>query len=227
MQIRPSAERGHANHGWLDSRHSFSFASYHDPQHMGFGRLRVINQDQVLPSKGFGTHPHRDMEILSYVISGALEHRDTLGTGGVIRRGEIQLMSAGSGISHSEFNHSATEPVEFLQIWLLPTTRGGEPSYQQQDLGLQPGLRLMVSPDGRLDSLRIGSDVEVWRALLSEGEQSQLPMRRGRAWVQVIAGPLKVNGQVLQSGDGLALDDIYALDLHALATAEALIFDLE
>jgi redox-sensitive bicupin YhaK (pirin superfamily) len=228
MEIRRSAERGHANHGWLDSHHTFSFASYHDPRFMGFSHLRVINQDQVSPGAGFGTHPHRNMEIVSYVISGALEHKDTLGTGSIIRPGDVQLMSAGAGISHSEFNHSKTEPVRFLQIWLLPSEAGGQASYQQAHYAPQPGLTLVVSPEGRDGSLRVKQNTDLWRLLLDEGASAHLPLRRARAWVQVVTGTLDVNGARLYPGDGLAITDTAALDLSAQQGAvEALIFDLQ
>lgn len=227
MEIRRSDARGHADHGWLESHHTFSFASYRDPRFMGFGPLRVINQDRVQPGTGFGTHPHRDMEIVSYVLSGALEHGDTLGTGSVIRPGEVQLMSAGSGIAHSEQNHSAEQPVEFLQIWILPREGGGQPSYQQRDFGQEPGLRLVVSPDGRDGSLTIKQDAALWRALLEPGQRLDHPIQRSRAWVQLVRGTLEVNGVRLQPGDGLSLQSEASLALSAPeGDVEALIFDL-
>lgn len=227
--IRRSTDRGHADHGWLDSRHTFSFADYHDPRFMGLSRLRVINQDVVQPARGFGTHPHRDMEILSYVVRGELKHEDTLGTGSVIRPGEVQLMSAGSGIAHSELNPSASSEVEFLQIWLTPSTAGGQPSYQQRDFGSEDGLVLVVSPDGRDDSLTVKQDVDVWRLLQAPDERSTLPMARPYSWVQVVRGQLAVNGALLGPGDGLAIEAAATLELVTPpdgARAEALIFDL-
>jgi redox-sensitive bicupin YhaK (pirin superfamily) len=228
MEIRRSDARGHADHGWLDSRHTFSFASYHDPRYMGFGHLRVINQDQVEPGRGFGTHPHRNMEIISYVVKGALEHRDTLGTGSLIRPGEVQLMSAGAGISHSEYNASKTDTVEFLQIWVLPSEAGGTPSYQQADFGQTPGLRLVVSPDGRDGSLRIKQKTDLWRLLAAQGEATTLPITRARAWVQVVHGVLDVEGVRLYPGDGLSIIERPQLSLLAHeGPVEALIFDLQ
>lgn len=226
MVIRRSRDRGQADHGWLQSKHSFSFANYYDPHHMGFGHLRVINQDVVAPGQGFGTHPHRNMEIISYVVRGALEHKDTLGTGSVIRPGEVQLMSAGRGIAHSEFNASTSDEVEFLQIWILPRESGGEPGYQQTDFGSAPGLTLVVSPDGREGSLRIKQRMELYRLLLTQGSTSWTPSR-ARAWVQVVRGELLVDGVLLQPGDGLQID---ATQTHALSTdgdVEALLFDLQ
>jgi redox-sensitive bicupin YhaK (pirin superfamily) len=224
ITIRRSAERGHADHGWLDSRHTFSFAGYHDPAHMGFGPLRVINQDVVAPGRGFGAHPHQSMEILSYVISGALGHRDSTGAAGVIRPGEVQRMSAGSGVRHSEMNGSADEPVMFLQIWLLPSRAGGAPSYAQADFGRDPGLRLVVSPSGRDGSLSVGQDVDVWRWL--DAPRAALPLRHRRAWIQVIRGQIDAHGALLGPGDAAALTDVDALDLRAEGDVEALLFDL-
>jgi len=228
MEIRRSAARGHANHGWLDSRHTFSFAGYRDPRFMGFGHLRVINEDRMAPGRGFGTHPHRNMEIISYVVSGGLAHRDTIGNGSTIRPGEVQLMSAGRGIAHSELNASEDTPVEFLQIWVLPAKTGGPPSYQQRDFADAPGLRLVVSPDGRNDSLRIQQDMELWRLLLPQDTRDAYTLSRRRAWVQVVRGTLDVNGARLFAGDGLAITDVDQLTLHATSgDVEALIFDLQ
>jgi len=227
LTIRPSAQRGLADHDWLRSRHSFSFAHYHDRRHMGFGHLRVINQDVVAPGRGFGTHPHRDMEIISYVLRGALEHRDTLGTGSVIRPGEVQLMSAGSGIAHSEYNASASEPVEFLQIWVQPSERGGPPSYAQAAFDTSTlGLRCVVSPDGRDGSLVARQDFCLYRVLLPHGESLDVPLERSRSWVQLVAGELVVNGAGLRAGDGLAVEGASSLSLTASAAVEALVFDL-
>lgn len=228
MAIRRAGERGHAQHGWLDSWHTFSFAGYHDPRFMGFGHLRVINQDRVAAGAGFPAHPHRNMEIVTYVIEGALAHRDTLGTGSVIRPGEVQRMTAGRGIAHSEMNGSKTDPVHFLQIWILPAAGNTEPGYDQRDFGLadDDGLRLVVSPDGRDGSLSIGQDVDIHRALLLEGAAASLPLRHDRAWVQVIRGPLEVQGALLQPGDGLAVVGATSLALKAHGAVEALLFDL-
>jgi redox-sensitive bicupin YhaK (pirin superfamily) len=224
--VRRSDARGHARHGWLDSRHTFSFADYHDPAHMGFSDLRVINEDRVAPGRGFGTHPHRDMEIVSYVVSGELGHRDTLGTGSVIRPGEVQRMSAGSGIAHSEMNPSPDAQVHFLQIWLLPARRGAPPSYAQADFGRDPGMRLVCSPDGRDGSLSLGQDVDLWRVLWPAGQSAAWSPRRPRAWVQVVRGPLAVGDVVLEPGDGAAITGEAALELRAVGEVEALIFDL-
>ncbi|MCB9699654.1 MAG: pirin family protein [Alphaproteobacteria bacterium] len=226
IAVRPAAQRGHADHGWLDSHHTFSFASYHDPRHMGFSDLRVINEDRVAPGAGFGRHPHRDMEIVSYVVSGALSHQDTLGNGSTIRPGEVQRMSAGTGLFHSEMNGSKTEPVHFLQIWLLPDRAGRTPGYAQRDFGLEPGLRLVASPDGREGSLDLGQDTDLWRALLPEGEAATVSLRHRRAWVQVVRGELEVAGTTLGPGDGAALHDVTELPLRATTEVEALIFDL-
>jgi quercetin 2,3-dioxygenase len=226
IDIRKANDRGDADHGWLKSRHTFSFGGYHDPRHMGFGALRVINEDRVQPSRGFGTHPHRDMEIVSYVVSGELGHRDTIGTGSVIRPGEVQLMSAGSGIAHSEMNPSPTTPVHFLQIWLIPERNGTAPRYDQRDFGRDPGLRLVASPDGRDGSLRIGQDVDLHRALLPAGETANVALRHRRAWVQVIRGTLDVDGTALSAGDAAAVTDATALALRADSEVEALVFDL-
>jgi redox-sensitive bicupin YhaK (pirin superfamily) len=227
MHIRRSADRGHADHGWLDTRHSFSFANYYDPRFMGFSHLRVINQDVVAPGRGFGAHPHRNMEIISYVLRGGLEHRDTLGTGSVIRPGEVQLMSAGRGIAHSEFNASKADPVEFLQIWILPREAGGQPRYAQAAFDLaETGLRLVVSPDGRDGSLTIGQDMDLYRLLLPEGGTAAHTLQRKRAWVQLIRGELVVNGAGLFPGDGLAVEAADTLQLVGTGDVEALVFDL-
>ncbi|MBL8485031.1 MAG: pirin family protein, partial [Rhodocyclaceae bacterium] len=183
MEVRKAADRGIAEHGWLSSRHSFSFAGYYDPRHTGFSDLRVINDDRVAPDKGFGTHPHRDMEILSYVLDGALAHRDTLGNGSVMRPGDVQLMSAGSGIAHSEFNHSRQEPVHFLQIWIYPAQDGGKPGYQQTHIPAEQKrgrLRLILSPDGSDGSLTLRQDARVYAGLFDAGEQAALELGAGR-----------------------------------------------
>ncbi len=227
MEIRRSNDRGRADHGWLDTRHTFSFAGYMDPRFMGFSHLRVINQDRVTAGRGFGTHPHRNMEIISYVVSGALEHKDTIGTGSVIRPGDVQLMSAGSGIAHSEFNHSQTDPVEFLQIWILPAEGGGEAGYQQHHFGREQGLTHVVSPDGSNDTLRVKQDMDLYKLVLAEGTEAVHALKRRRAWVQVIHGTLDANGALLQPGDGLAVVDDPELRLKSVeGEVEALVFDL-
>ena len=230
LTLRRSNDRGHAQHGWLDSRHTFSFADYHDPAHMGFRALRVINEDRVDPAMGFGTHPHRDMEILSYVLEGGLAHKDSLGTGSIIRPGDVQRMSAGTGVTHSEFNASTTEPVHFLQIWLLPEQRGLEPSYEQKHFAVDQRrgrLQLVASRDGREGSLTVHQDVAVYDALLSAKERAELSLGKGRhAWVQVARGSVKVNGETLVAGDGAALSAEPGLALEGLEEAEVLVFDL-
>lgn len=228
MHLRKSRQRGQADHGWLHSQHTFSFARFYDPQHMGFGHLRVINQDVVAPGRGFGTHPHRDMEILSYVVRGGLEHKDTLGTGSVIRPGDVQLMSAGTGIAHSEFNASAQDEVEFLQIWILPNQIGGAPGYQQRAFDPDArGLTHVVSPDGAGSSLRIKQDMDLYRLLLDDGAQARHPLARDRGWVQLVRGDLEVNGVALQPGDGLAVEGGGELAFTARGAVEALVFDLQ
>lgn len=228
--IRRSDDRGHANHGWLDSRHTFSFASYHNPREMGFGALRVINEDRVAPGQGFGTHPHRDMEIISYVVDGALEHRDSMGTGSVIRPGDVQAMSAGTGVAHSEFNASREAPVHFLQIWIEPAVRGVTPSYQQKTYTADDKrgrLRLVVSPDGAEDSVRIHQDARVYAALLDGDELVTLPLAvERRAYVQVVRGDLELNGRKLAQGDGAKVLAEPYLVLANGNDAEVLVFDL-
>jgi quercetin 2,3-dioxygenase len=232
ITIRPAAERGHFDHGWLDTRHTFSFADYHDPRHMGFGALRVINEDRVQPAQGFGTHPHLDMEILSYVLEGELAHRDSMGNGSVIRPGELQRMTAGTGVRHSEQNASRERPVHFLQIWILPDRRGLAPGYEQRpfpEAERRGRLRLIASPDGAEGSLTIHQDVRVHATLLAEGEPVRLELAPGRrAWVQVARGAVTVNGQPLAAGDGAALTDERAVQLVGAVgeTSEALVFDL-
>lgn len=227
IELRPSSQRGQADFGWLQSQHSFSFGSYYDPRHMGFGHLRVINEDRVQAARGFGAHGHRNMEIVSYLVSGALAHQDSTGSSGVITPGEVQVMSAGRGIRHSEMNASTDAPVHFLQIWLLPRESSTEPGYVQKDFGHQPGLTLLTSPDARDGSLRIGQNTDIWKARLQPGESTQLTLRLNRAWVQVVHGSLQVNGAQLRTGDGAGLTDLTTLDIRALESAEALIFDLQ
>jgi hypothetical protein len=230
IAVRHADERGVANFGWLDSRHTFSFGHYHDPQHMGFGPLRVINEDRVTPGKGFDTHGHRDMEIISYVLEGALEHRDSIGTGSVIRPGDVQVMSAGTGIRHSEFNHSKDEPVHFLQIWVLPDRQGIAPRYDQKSFSddeKRGRLRLVASPDGRNGSILIHQNAEIYASLLVGGDKVSHALKPGRkGWVQVIRGTVEVNGETLRAGDGAAAQNEAALTISALDEAEVLLFDL-
>ena len=230
LNIRKSDERGPTNIGWLNSKHTFSFGQYYDPAHMGFGPLRVINEDRVIPGAGFGTHGHSDMEIISYVLDGALEHKDSIGTGSVIRPGDVQRMSAGSGIHHSEFNHSKADPVHFLQIWIVPERGGLEPSYEQRaftDAEKRGRLRLVGSPDGRDGSVIIHQDVDLYAGLFDDGESARLSLRRGRkAWVQVARGDVVVNGEPLTAGDGVAITDVETLDIEGRQDAEVLVFDM-
>lgn len=230
IEIRRSSERGRAQFGWLDSRHTFSFGSYHDPRFMGFGPLRVINEDRVQPGQGFGTHSHQDMEIVSYVLDGALAHKDSLGTGSVIRPGDVQRMSAGTGVSHSEFNQSQSEVVHFLQIWILPDTEGLPPSYEQKTFpaaGRQDRWCLVASADGADGSLTVHQDVRMFAALLGAGRALNHDLRPGRcAWLQVARGSILLDGVQLQAGDGVALTDVTALELVGEEDAELLLFDL-
>jgi redox-sensitive bicupin YhaK (pirin superfamily) len=207
IAIRKANERGHADHGWLDSWHSFSFSGYHDPKHMGFGPLRVLNDDTVAPGQGFGMHAHRDMDIVTYVLSGALEHKDTLGTGAVIRPGDVQRMSAGTGVHHSEFNHSSTEPVHFLQIWIIPAKNGAPPGYEQKhftEAEKRGRLRLVASPDGEHDSVRLLESARIYATILSGEEKVLHALEEGRlCYVHVATGAAKVQGRALAAGDAL------------------------
>ena len=230
LHIRKAAERGHADHGWLNTWHTFSFADYHDPQFMGFKALRVINEDRVQPGEGFGTHPHRDMEIISYVIDGALEHKDSMGNGTVIRPGEVQRMSAGTGITHSEFNHSSKELVHFLQIWIFPDTKGLEPGYEQKffsDEDKRGRLRLVASKDGRDGSLTIHQDAALYDSILEEGMKIDYPVPAGRhLWLQVVCGAVNVNGVSLGQSDGAAISDEALLKIIAKKDSKLLLFNL-
>jgi hypothetical protein len=230
ITVRKAVDRGHADHGWLDTRHTFSFADYWDPRHAGFRALRVINEDRVAPGAGFPTHGHRDMEIISYVLAGALEHRDSMGNGSVIRPGEVQRMSAGTGVRHSEYNHSATEPVHFLQIWIVPGRPGIAPGYEQRsfpEAERRGRLRLIASPDGSAGSVTIHQDARVYATLLEPGESATHALATGRhAWVHVARGAAAVNGLALGAGDGAAVSDEAAVSIVATAPAEALLFDL-
>jgi len=230
FQVRRSSERGHAQHGWLDSFHTFSFGSYRDPKHIGFRALRVINEDRVAPGKGFETHSHRDMEILSYVLEGALEHKDSMGNGSIIRPGELQLMRAGTGVTHSEFNHSNAERVHFLQIWIIPDAEGLEPAYDQRvfpESERRGRLRLIASRDGADGSVLVRQDVRLYATLMDAGDSLEHDLAAGRfAWVQVAKGELEVGGETLGAGDGVAISDESAVILRATSSLEALLFDL-
>jgi redox-sensitive bicupin YhaK (pirin superfamily) len=236
ITVRKSSERGEADHGWLKSRHSFSFADYHDPRHMGFGNLRVINEDRIAPGSGFGTHGHRDMEIVSYVLDGELAHKDSMGTGasgsatGIIRPGDVQRMSAGRGVQHSEFNHADGQTTHFLQIWIEPNVRGIDPGYEQKhfDAAAKRGqLRLVASPDGRDGSLRIHADASISAALVDGAEAIRVALDPARkAYVQIVRGSVDVNGQHLDAGDALALSGEKSLAISGGDQAEVLVFDL-
>jgi redox-sensitive bicupin YhaK (pirin superfamily) len=228
--VRPAEERGVANFGWLDSRHTFSFGHYYDPRHMGIGALRVINDDRVAPGGGFDTHAHQDMEIISYVLEGAMEHQDSIGTGSVIRPGDVQRMTAGTGIAHSEFNHSRTEPVHFLQIWIVPERKGLEPGYEQKTFPLEERrgkARLVASRDGRNGSLTVHQDVDLYTSVLEAGDEVAIDLRPERsAWVQVARGAVTLNGTGLKEGDGAAVFDTATLTLTSDTGSEVLVFDL-
>ncbi len=230
LTLRKSADRGHADHGWLDSHHTFSFAGYQDPRHMGFRSLRVINQDRVAPGGGFPTHPHRDMEIFSYVLEGALEHKDSMGNGRRLKPGQIQLMSAGSGVTHSEYNPSTTDPLHFLQIWIQPRERGLEPSYTEwhPDPAREHDAKLLViSPDGREGSATIRQDAEVYRVRLAAGSTVEHVVAADRGvWLQIIRGAATVNTTAVSPGDGISTSDPGTLRITASADLEALLFDL-
>ena len=230
IEIRTAAERGYADHGWLQSYHSFSFADYYDPRHMQFGPLRVINEDRVAPGMGFGTHGHRDMEIISYVLDGELAHKDSIGNGSVIRPGDVQRMSAGTGVRHSEYNHAADRTTHFLQIWIVPERAGIEPGYEEKHF--EPAdkrgqLRLVGSPDGANGSVRIHQDVKLYAGLFDGDEAATLPLAQGRrAYVHVARGTIVVNGNALAAGDAAKLTDIAAVSLTNGQGAEVLVFDL-
>ena len=229
ITLRPSAARGHADHGWLDTFHTFSFADYHDPAHMGFRALRVINEDRVAPGMGFGTHPHRDMEILTYILAGRLAHKDSMGHGREITPGQLQAMSAGTGITHSEFNPSRTDSVHLLQIWLLPDRKAHTPRYAEWSprAGENGALTLLASPDGREGSAAIHQDARLYLVKLGAAAAVTHPLATGRAaWLQVMRGGLTLNGHALAAGDGAAVESESALALHASAETEALLFDL-
>ncbi len=228
ITIRKREERGHFDHGWLDTYHTFSFADYYDPYHMGYRDLRVINEDFVAPGRGFGMHPHRDMEIITYVLEGSLAHHDSMGTGSVITPGEVQRMSAGTGVRHSEVNASKSERVHLLQIWILPDAEGIAPSYEQKTFPASERdgrLRIVASPDAREGSLRIHQNVSLYAALLNGGEPLTHTFAAGRhGWLQVAAGEVQLNGETLRAGDGAAIDDEGSISI--VGTGEVLLFDL-
>lgn len=230
LKIRRAHDRGHANHGWLDTYHTFSFAHYNDPDFMGFRSLRVINDDTVSPGQGFGTHGHQDMEIVSYVLEGGLEHKDSMGTGSVLRPGDVQRMSAGTGVTHSEFNHSNDEPVHFLQIWILPERSGLTPEYEEKvfpENDKRAQLRLIVSPDGRDGSLRIHQNALIYASVLGEGDTVHHDLAANRhAWLQIARGELSVNRETLSTGDGVAITDETRLTIEGRRDAELLLFDV-
>ena len=229
LNMRTSNERGHADHGWLNSFHTFSFASYHDPKHMGFRSLRVINEDWIAPGQGFGMHPHQNMEIITYVVKGAIAHKDSLGTSEVLRPGEIQRMSAGSGIMHSEFNPSDSEPLHLLQIWIMPERKNITPSYEQKPvrIGAQNELVLIASPTGAHESVSINQDLNLYAAKLEPGARAEHTIQPGRAaWVQLISGTIEVNGSVLTAGDAVAIEDETLARIAVTKKAELLLFDL-
>jgi redox-sensitive bicupin YhaK (pirin superfamily) len=230
LQVRHSDSRGKANHGWLDSKHSFSFGHYHDPEHVGFGPLLVINEDKVEGGQGFGTHGHRDMEIISYVLSGALEHKDSMGTGSVLHYGDVQRMSAGTGVRHSEFNGSPTEKVHFLQIWIQPNEVGIPPSYEEKHFtpeSKQGKLRLIASNDGQDGSVLIHQNARIYAAIMDEGDSLKHELREGRSsYVHLIRGAVTVNGVHLKDGDALKITDETLVTLEQAEAAELLVFDL-
>jgi redox-sensitive bicupin YhaK (pirin superfamily) len=230
ITIRRANDRGHADHGWLDTHHTFSFSSYRDPQHMGFRSLRVMNEDFVAPGEGFGTHPHENMEIVTYVLEGALEHKDSMGNGEVLRPGEFQRMSAGTGITHSEFNPSSDKPVHLYQIWLFPESKGIEPSYEQKRFAedeRRNRLRLVASRDAAEGSLRIHQDARILLSSLDEGKAVSHSLAEGRhAWLQVLRGSVSLNGQELYTSDGAAVSDESLLTIQADGPAEVMLFDL-
>ena len=230
INIRKSEDRGHANHGWLDTHFTFSFADYYDPKHVHFRTLRVMNDDRVAGGGGFPTHPHRDMEIVTYVLEGALQHRDSMGNGSVIKPGDVQYMSAGTGVRHSEFNASETEPVHLYQIWMFPDQEGHKPTYDQKNFSeaeKRGNLRLVASPDGRDGSVKIRQDNELYATLLTDGDTVNHELKPDRhAYVQVARGNVKLNGTKLEEGDGAAISNEKAVELTGVNSAEVLLFDL-
>ncbi|MCX2191447.1 pirin family protein [Pantoea agglomerans] len=227
IYVRKAEERGHANHGWLDSWHTFSFASYHDANFMGFSALRVINEDVIGGGQGFGTHPHKDMEILTYVLSGTVEHQDSMGNKEQIPAGEFQIMSAGTGVRHSEYNASESEPLHLYQIWIIPERTGIEPRYDQRRFPDVQGRQLVLSPDAREGSLKVFQDMTLSRWVMAAGEQDNVAIDAGRRiWIQVVKGDVTVNGNAITTSDALAIWDESALTIEASSAAEVLLFDL-
>jgi len=227
IEIRQSHERGQANHGWLQSQHTFSFAGYYDAKHMGVSALRVINDDHVKEGQGFATHSHQDMEIISYVKKGTIEHKDSMGHVEQLPAGEFQLMSAGTGLTHSEYNPSATEPLEFLQIWVQPNVTGATPSYQQKQFPTQEGLQLIASPDGRNESLSIRQDASLYQLRLADGASSSAELQSGRTlYVHMVSGTVRVDGQTLKAGDGATITGVEQIQFDGQEESEALVFDL-
>ena len=230
MTIRKANERGTAELGWLHSKHTFSFGNYYDAKHMGYRSLRVINDDRVEPGEGFGTHPHRDMEIISYVVDGALEHKDSMGTGSIIRPNDVQRMSAGSGVTHSEYNPQKDAPAHFLQIWIEPAEKGIEPAYEQKAYTPEDKtnqFRLVASPDGTDGSVSINQDVKLYATILESGKEIKQAFNPDRyLWVQVVQGKLTLNGETLETGDGAAIENVNELTLTGIDNSEVLVFDL-
>ncbi|MGI8474597.1 pirin family protein [Pectobacterium brasiliense] len=227
IYLRQAQDRGHANHGWLDSWHTFSFADYYDPDFMGFSALRVINEDFIEGGQGFGTHPHKDMEILTYVLSGAVEHQDSMGNKEQVPAGEFQIMSAGTGIRHSEYNASKDEQLHLYQIWIIPEKTGLAPRYEQKCFDVQQGRQLVLSPDAREGSLKVFQDMTLWRWALKAQEQSVYQIQAGRrVWVQVVRGTVEINGQKAEASDAFAVWDETAIAVHASEDSEILLFDL-
>lgn len=227
IHLRKADMRGHANHGWLDSWHTFSFADYYDANFMGFSALRVINEDRVQPGQGFPTHPHKDMEILSYVLEGAIEHQDSMGNKEHVPAGDFQIMSAGTGVRHSEYNPSNSEPLHFYQIWIIPDRQGITPRYEQKSFTEKHGRQLVLSPDARDGSLKVYQDMELWRWAMSDKEQAKFDIKEGRRlWIQVVKGNVEVNGNQASASDGVAIWDEASMNITAYGDSEVLIFDL-
>lgn len=227
IYLRKAQDRGHANHGWLDSWHTFSFADYYDPNFMGFSALRVINEDVIDGGQGFGTHPHKDMEILTYVLSGTVEHKDSMGNKEQIQAGEFQIMSAGTGVKHSEYNGNRDRALHLYQIWIIPDTKGLEPRYEQRMFDAPQGRQLVLSPDAREGSLKVFQDMELSRWAFKQGEDGEYTIAKDRqVWIQVVKGRLTVNGQAITTSDALAVWEESALTLHADEDSEILLFDL-
>ena len=226
IKIRKSKERGHFNYGWLDTFHTFSFSQYYNQEYNGFNSLRVINEDKIQPGEGFDTHGHKDMEIITYIVSGALEHKDSMGNKFVVKKGEIQKMSAGTGVKHSEFNHSKTQPVHLLQIWILPTKSNLPPDYQQKEIEFKDKLNLLISPKKNNNSLTINQDVELYVSKLKKDEKINYNLSRNNAWLQLINGQITINNQKLESGDGAVITKEKSIEIKSITDSEFLLFDL-